>query len=34
MGKTADIAVVQKTVIDTIQKEGKQQRITLKQAGC
>ncbi len=27
MGKTADLAVVQKTIIDTFHKEGKSQRV-------
>ncbi len=27
MGKTADLAMVQKTIIDTLHKEGKSQRI-------
>ncbi len=30
MGKTADLAVVQKTIIDTLHKEGKSQRSLLK----
>ncbi len=27
MGNTADLAIVQKTIIDTLHKEGKSQRI-------
>uniref|UniRef100_A0A8C1Z7L4 Tc1-like transposase DDE domain-containing protein n=1 Tax=Cyprinus carpio TaxID=7962 RepID=A0A8C1Z7L4_CYPCA len=34
MGKTADLIVVQKTTIDTLQKEGKAQKIIAKEAGC
>ncbi len=30
MGKTANLAVVQKTIIDTFHKEGKSQRVVLK----
>ncbi len=34
MGKTADLTVVQKTVIDTLHKEGKPQTFIAKEAGC
>ncbi len=34
MGKTADLTVVQKTIIDTLPKEGKPQTFIPKEAGC
>ncbi len=34
MGKTADLTVVQKTIIDTLHKEGKPQKLIAKEAGC
>ncbi len=34
MGKTADLTVVQKTIIDTLHKEGKPQTFVDKEAGC
>ncbi len=34
MGKTADLTVVQKTIIDTLHKEGKPQTFIIKEAGC
>ncbi len=34
MGKTADLTVVQKTIIDTLHKEGKPQSLIAKEAGC
>ncbi len=34
MGKTADLTVVQKTIIDTLHKEGKPQIFIAKKAGC
>ncbi len=34
MGKTADLTVVQKTIIDTLHKEGKPQTYIAKEAGC
>ncbi len=34
MGKTADLTVVQKTIIDILQKEGKPQKCIAKEAGC
>ncbi len=34
MGKTADLTVVQKTIIDTLHKEGKPHTFIAKQAGC
>ena len=33
IGKTADLTVVQKTVIETLQKEGKPQKVIAKDAG-
>ncbi len=34
MGKTAELTVVQKTIIDTLHKEGKPQTFIVKEAGC
>ncbi len=34
MGKTADLTVVQKTIIDTLHKEGKPKTFIAKEAGC
>ncbi len=34
MGKTADLTVVQKTIIDTLHKEEKTQTFITKEAGC
>ena len=34
MGKTADLTVVQKTVIDTLYKEGRTQKVIALEAGC
>ncbi len=34
MGNTADLAVVQKTIIDTFHKEGKSQRVITERCGC
>ena len=34
MGKTADLTVVQKTIIDTLHKEGKPQKVIAKEVGC
>ncbi len=34
MGKTADLTVVQKTIIDTLHKEGKLQTFIAKEAVC
>ncbi len=34
MGKTADLTVVQKTIIDTLHKEGKPQTFIAKESGC
>ncbi len=34
MGKTADLTVVQKTISDTLHKEGKPQTFNAKEAGC
>ncbi len=33
MGKTADLAVVHKTIIDTFHKEGKSQRVITERYG-
>ncbi len=34
MGKTADLVMIQKTIIDTLHKEGKSQRIMTESGGC
>ena len=34
MGKTADLTVVQKTIIDTLHKKSKTQKVIAKEAGC
>ena len=34
MGKTADLTVVQKTIIDTLHKEGKPHKLIAKEADC
>ncbi len=34
MGKTADLAMVQKTIIDTIHKEDKSQKVITQRGGC
>ncbi len=34
MGNTADLAMVQKTIIDTLHKEGKSQRVITERDGC
>ncbi len=34
MGKTADLTVVQKTIINTLHKEGNPQTCIAKEAGC
>ncbi len=34
MVKTADLTVVQKTIIDTLHKEGKPQTFIAKETGC
>ncbi len=34
MGNTADLAIVQKTIIDTLHKEGKSQRVITERSGC
>ncbi len=34
MGKTADLTVVQNTIIDTLHKEGKPQILITKGSGC
>ncbi len=34
LGNTADLAMVQKTVIDTLHKEGNSQRVITERGGC
>ncbi len=34
MGKTADLAMIQKTKIDTLHKEGKSQKVITERCGC
>ncbi len=34
MGKTADMSMVQKTIIDTLHKESKSQRVITERGGC
>ena len=34
MGKTSDLTVVQKTIIDTLHKERKTQKVIAERAGC
>ncbi len=34
MKNTADLAMVQKTIIDTLHKEGKSQRVITERGGC
>ncbi len=34
MGNTADLAMVQKMIIDTLHKEGKSQKVTTERGGC
>ncbi len=34
MGNTADLAMVQKTIIDTVHKEGKSQRVITERGVC
>ncbi len=34
MGKTADLTIVQKTIIDTLHKEDKPQTFIVKEVGC
>ncbi len=34
MGNTADLAMVQKTIIDTLHKEGNSQRVITERGGC
>ncbi len=34
MGKTADLAVIQKMIIDTLHKEGNSQRVIIERVGC
>ncbi len=34
MGKTADLAMIKKTNIDTLHKEGKSQRVITERGGC
>ncbi len=34
MGNTADLAMIQKTIIDTLHKEDKSQRVITERDGC
>ncbi len=34
MGNTADLAMVQKMIIDTLHKDGKSQRVIIERGGC
>ncbi len=34
MGNTADLTMIQKTIIDTLHKEGKSQRVITERGGC
>ncbi len=34
MGKTADLAMVQKTIIYALHKEGESQKVITERAGC
>ncbi len=34
MGNTAALTMVQKTIIDTLHKEGKSQRVITERGGC
>ncbi len=34
MGNTADLAMIQKTIINTLHKEGKSQRVITERGGC
>ncbi len=34
MGNTANLTIVQKTIIDTLHKEGKSQRVITERGGC
>ncbi len=34
MGNTADLAMVQKTITDSLHKEGKSQKVITDRAGC
>ncbi len=34
MGNTADLAMVQKMIIDTLHKEGQSQRVITERGGC
>ncbi len=34
MGNTADLAMIQKTNMDTLHKEGKSQRVITERCGC
>ncbi len=34
MGNTADLAMVQKTITDTLYKDGKSQRVITERGGC
>ncbi len=34
MGNTADLSMVQKTIIDTLRKDGKSQKVITERGGC
>ncbi len=34
MGRTADLAMIQKTNFDTLHKEGKSQKVITERCGC
>ncbi len=34
MGKPADLAMIQKTIIDILHKEGKSQKVITENSGC
>ncbi len=34
MGKTADLAMVQKTIIDTLHRKGRSQKVITERGGC
>ncbi len=34
MEKTADLVMIQRTIIDTLHKEGKSQRVITERGGC
>ncbi len=34
MGNTADLSMVQKTIVDTLHKDGKSQKVITERGGC